>query len=45
MSSRQELQGDKSVQGYVFSLVDHTHPPATQLLDDAVVRNGLADEL
>ena len=29
----------------ILSLVDHTHPPATQPLDDAVVRNGLADEL
>ena len=39
----QELQGDKAVEGYVLGLVDHTHPAATQLLDDAVVRDGLAD--
>ena len=42
---RQELQRNKSVQRYILCLVDHTHPPATQPLDDAVVRNGLADEL
>ena len=29
----------------VFSFVDDAHPPAAQLLDDAVVRDGLADEL
>jgi len=40
---RQELQGDKAMQLYVLSLVDHAHAAATQLLDDAVVRNGLAD--
>jgi len=31
------------VQGYVLGLVDHTHPAAAELLDDPVVRNGLAD--
>jgi hypothetical protein len=31
------------VQGYVLSLVNHTHPTPAQLLDDAVVRDGLAD--
>jgi len=40
---RQKLQGDKAVQGYIFSLVHHAHPAATQLVDDAVVRDGLAD--
>ena len=40
-----KLQGDKAVQGYVLGLVDHTHPAAAQLLDDAVVRDGLADHL
>src|ERR1700720_355072 len=39
----QELEGDKAVQSGVLGLVDHTHPAATQLLHDAVVRNGLAD--
>ena len=29
----------------VLGLVDHTHPAAAQLLDDAVVRDGLADHL
>src|SRR3984893_15157287 len=42
---RQKLQGDKSVQGYVLGLVHDTHPTAAQLLDDAVVRYGLTDEL
>ena len=41
----QEFQGDKSVQPGVLGLVNHTHPSAAQFLDDAVVRNGLADEL
>ena len=27
----------------VFSLVHHTHPTDTQLFDDAVMRDGLAD--
>src|ERR1700674_255861 len=39
----QELQGDKSVQGYVLGLIDHAHATASELLDDAVVRDGLAD--
>jgi hypothetical protein len=28
----------------VFGLVDHTHPAAAKFLDDAVVRDGLADQ-
>ena len=28
---------------YVLCLVDHTHPATAELLDDAVVRDGLAD--
>ncbi len=39
----QEFQGDKSAQPGVLGLVHHTHPTAAQLLDDAVVRDGLAD--
>src|ERR1700730_10982233 len=39
----QKLQGDKSVQGHVLGLVDHTHPAAAELLNDTVVRDGLAD--
>jgi hypothetical protein len=39
----QKLQGNKSVEGYVLSLVDHTHPAAAQLLDDAVMRDRSPD--
>jgi len=42
---RQEFEGNKTMEPGVFRLVDHTHPAAAQLLNDAVVRNGLADEL
>jgi hypothetical protein len=38
----QKFQGDKSVQGYVLGLIDDAHS-AADLLDDAVVRDGLAD--
>ncbi len=41
----QELEGDKAMQPCVFGLVDNTHPAAAELLDDAVVRDGLADHL
>jgi hypothetical protein len=27
----------------VLSLVDHTHPETAELLDDAIVRDGLVD--
>jgi hypothetical protein len=40
---RKELEGDESPELYIFSLIDHTHTASAQLLDDAVVRNGLAD--
>src|ERR1700730_8694914 len=40
---RQKLQGDESAQVYVLGLVDHAHAAAPELLDDAVVRDGLAD--
>src|ERR1700731_1812086 len=40
---RQELQGDEATKLGVLGLVNHPHPPAAQLLDDAVVRDGLAD--
>src|SRR5262249_21169421 len=39
----QELQGDAAAELGVFGLVDHTHAAATELLQDAVVRDGLAD--
>ncbi len=42
---RQELQSDKATEFGVLGLIDHTHPAAAQLLDDAVVRNGLTDHL
>ena len=31
------------MQGYVLGLIDHAHATASELLDDAVVRDGLAD--
>src|SRR6516164_3695363 len=40
---RQELQGDSTAELGVFGLVDHAHSAATELLQDAVVRNDLAD--
>jgi hypothetical protein len=39
----QKLQGDKSVEGYVLGLIDDTHAATTKLLDNPVVRDGLAD--
>ena len=39
----QELEGDKAAQLHVFRLVDNAHAPTTELLDDPVVRNSLAD--
>src|ERR1700704_1705516 len=41
---RKELQGDEATKLRVLGLVDDTHPAAAQLLDDAVVRDGLADQ-
>ena len=38
-----ELKGDKAAETCVLGLIHHTHPAATELLDDAVVRDGLAD--
>src|SRR5208283_6056663 len=38
-----ELQGDVAAELQVFRLVHNTHPAAAELLDDAVVRDGLAD--
>jgi hypothetical protein len=42
---REELQSNKPVQPQIFSLVDHTHTADTEFLHDAVVRDGLADQL
>jgi len=33
------------MQGYVFGLINHTHPATAQLFYDAIVRDGLADQL
>jgi DNA-binding winged helix-turn-helix (wHTH) protein len=40
---RQELQGNKTMESSVLSFVNNTHPPSAELLNDAVVRDGLAD--
>ena len=40
----QKLQGDKTVESGVLGLVDHTHAAAAEFLDDAIVRDGLADQ-
>src|SRR2546428_7329780 len=39
----QELESNVAAQAQVFGLVDHTHAAATQLLQDTVVGNGLAN--
>ena len=38
----EELQRDTPLQLQVLGLVDHTHPALTELVSDAVVRNGAA---
>src|SRR5439155_12077752 len=40
----QKLEGHEPVQANVFGLVDHAHSAPAQLLDDAVMRDGLAGE-
>src|ERR1700675_2052460 len=42
---RQEFQGDEAVELDVLGFVDDAHPTTTKLLDDAVVRDGFADQL
>jgi len=42
-SRGQELESDEATKLGVLSPVDHTHPAATELLDDAVVRDGLVN--
>src|ERR1022692_1304358 len=39
----QELESHKAAELYVLGLVNDAHTPTAQLLDDAVVRYGLAD--
>ncbi len=38
---RQELQGDSTLELGVLGLIDDTHAPATEFLNNAIVRNGL----
>jgi hypothetical protein len=33
----EEFQGNEAVEFRIFSLIDNTHPPATQLFDDSVM--------
>ena len=40
---RQELQSDEAVQPCVLGFVDDAHAAATEFLDNAVVRDGLAN--
>jgi len=40
----QELQGHEAMQPDVLRLVHHAHPAPAEFLDDAVVRDGLADQ-
>jgi hypothetical protein len=39
----QEFKGDPAAELYILGFVDHTHAPAAQLLQDAVMGNDLAD--
>ena len=39
----QEFKRHEAVEPYVLGLIDHAHPAPAQLLDDAVMRDGLAD--
>jgi hypothetical protein len=41
----QKLQGDKATKFRVLRFIDHAHTAAPELLDDAVVRDGLANHL
>jgi hypothetical protein len=38
-----KLRDDEAAKFDVLSLIDHSHPAAAQLLDDAVVRDNLPD--
>ncbi len=42
---RQEFEGNETVKTSVFGLIDHTHAAATELLDNAVVRNSGVDHV
>src|SRR5437899_492900 len=41
---RQKLESDETMESGVFGFVDNTHPTTAQLLQDAIVRNGLAQQ-
>jgi hypothetical protein len=41
----EELESYEATEFDILSLVDDAHPPTTEFLDDAVVRDGLADHL
>ena len=43
ISSGRNFRADKAVQLHVLGLIDHTHSPVAELIDNAVVRDGLAD--
>jgi hypothetical protein len=39
----QKLEGDRATEFEIFGLVHHSHSPSTQPLEDAVMRDSLAD--
>ena len=39
-----KFEGNKAAQARIFRLVHNAHPTATEFLNDAVMRDGLADE-
>src|SRR5215471_5618485 len=41
---REELQRDEAAQIGIFGFVNHTHSSAAELFENAVVRNGLANQ-
>ena len=44
MSSGRNLSATDATEAVVFGFIDHTHPAAAEFFQDAVVRNGLADQ-
>ena len=40
----QKFQGDEAVQAGVFGFIDHSHAAAAELLDDPIMRDGLAEQ-
>jgi hypothetical protein len=40
-----KLESDKATERSVFGFVDHAHPAAAELFDDAVMRKGASDHL